>query len=574
MTAPFLSPPPRDRLVKAFSDPVRNAVAAARTCYSARGIVGEDAAEDRERRMALAKSVFSAGHHTVFQHAHFQFAIENVSRQFLWTFLHAHPFYNSEQVSQRYVAVSENGVAVPRFARREAQAIYERCVRRQLEDYRRLRDLLMPAAEAAFHERFPRSPSQQTAHRRAIQRKAQEIARYALPIATHAYLYHTVSALTVFRYYRMARQLDAPAESLCVAEQMARELIRLDPDMEELLGRPLAPEEFPEDEWLRSEDLFSRASLTGELEARRFLREFERDFERLGPRAARSAGADRGRAARPDPAADLFPETLREFEEDQEDSEAAGAPARVEMSRLIAWQPQAGRLAARAVRQVLGLPRAALSDDEALALALDPSRNRLLGEALNLTTLHKITRALHHPYYTFLKRISHTADSQNQRHRMTPGSRPYLVAHLTGAPDYITPALIASDPSAARLYRESMERTWEAVRALRRLGAEDEWVAYLLPNAVTVRFMESADLLALRHKCQMRLCYNAQEEIWRAALEEARQIAAVHPRIGRWLAPPCVMRERAGARPYCPEGPRYCGVRVWTLGLGEYQRII
>ena len=31
---------------------------------------------------------------------------------------------------------------------------------------------------------------------------------------------------------------------------------------------------------------------------------------------------------------------------------------------------------------------------------------------------------------------------------------------------------------------------------------------------------------------------------------------------------------RAGRRPYCPEGDRYCGVRVWELGLDAYERVI
>ncbi len=46
--------------------------------------------------------------------------MENVSRQFLWTFLHSHPFYNSEQVSQRYVEVSKGNYAVPPLGRARA----------------------------------------------------------------------------------------------------------------------------------------------------------------------------------------------------------------------------------------------------------------------------------------------------------------------------------------------------------------------------------------------------------------------------------------------------------------------
>ena len=54
----------------------------------------------------------------------------------------------------------------------------------------------------------------------------------------------------------------------------------------------------------------------------------------------------------------------------------------------------------------------------------------------------------------------------------------------------------------------------------------------LLPSAVAIRFTESADLLNLHHKFAMRLCYNAQDGIWKASHEEAFQIRAVNPRIG------------------------------------------
>jgi hypothetical protein len=45
------------------------------------------------------------------------------------------------------------------------------------------------------------------------------------------------------------------------------------------------------------------------------------------------------------------------------------------------------------VREVVGASPEALSDDEAIALALDPARTRYLGEALNLTEHGKLARA-------------------------------------------------------------------------------------------------------------------------------------------------------------------------------------
>jgi hypothetical protein len=72
----------------------------------------------------------------------------------------------------------------------------------------------------------------------------------------------------------------------------------------------------------------------------------------------------------------------------------------------------------------------------------------------------------------------------------------------------------------------------------------------------------------------MRLCYNAQEEIWRASLEEALQIRDVNPTIGRYLLPPCTLRDMADALPKCPEGERYCGVKVWRLDLRDFERVV
>ncbi|MBE7559329.1 FAD-dependent thymidylate synthase [bacterium] len=231
-------------------------------------------------------------------------------------------------------------------------------------------------------------------------------------------------------------------------------------------------------------------------------------------------------------------------------------------------------LLADAVREVLGRARAELSDAEAVQLALSPARNPLLSENMNLSTHSKLLRAMVHPSYTFRKKLSHTADSQDQRHRMTPASRPVLGLHYTGEPDYITPRLIQNDEAVRREYDEEMARTWEDIEGLVGRGAAMEYALYLLPNAVAIRFTESSDLLNLHHKHAMRLCYNAQEEIWRASWEEARQVRALEPEIGASLLPPCAHRAQARRRPICPEGQRYCGVLVWKLDLGEYRRVI
>ena len=516
----FSSPAPRVRLVHAFDRAFENVVATARTCYSARGIVTEDQASARpEKRDALARSIYAAGHHTTFQHAHFQFALENVSRQFLWSFLHSHPFYNSEQVSQRYVEVQPGTYAVPPMGAPERE-IFERQARNQQEAYQRLTELLTPLAAERYFGIFPGRTRGDGRNRyaAAVSKRAQEIARYVLPVATFAYLYHTVSGITLFRYWRLCDSFDAPAEQREVVGQMVDEVLRRDPLYSRVLQDPIPLEETPEYAMFQSSRALRREDAA-----------FRREF----------------------------------------DAELGGR-----VSRLVDWKANNEEVLASAVREILGIPRASLSDDEAIRMVLDPSRNRLLGETLTLTTHGKMTRAMYHPSYTFRKKLSHTADSQDQRHRMTPGSRPALPAYLSEEPDYVVPMLVTEVPEAEALYRDTMEQTWQAIGTLRSRGVADEHAAYLLPNAVAIRFTESADLLNLHHKFAMRLCYNAQEEIWRASLDETLQIREVNPRIGPWLLPPCTLRHLATVRPVCPEGERFCGVVVWKQDATRYERVL
>jgi hypothetical protein len=60
----------------------------------------------------------------------------------------------------------------------------------------------------------------------------------------------------------------------------------------------------------------------------------------------------------------------------------------------------------------------------------------------------------------------------------------------------------------------------------------------------------------------MRTCFNAQEEIYRASLDEVAQLREVHPQLARYIGPPCHVR--AGiTTPICTEGSHFCGVKVW-----------
>jgi hypothetical protein len=245
------------------------------------------------------------------------------------------------------------------------------------------------------------------------------------------------------------------------------------------------------------------------------------------------------------------------------------------ISRLIDYSPHAEETMAQAVRTVLGLPRSRMSDGQAIGLVLHPAHDSHLAEMLNVTTLGKLTRTMVHPHFTFRKRLSHTADSQDQRHRMTPASRPILSRQFfPDRPDYVVPLLIRETPEALEVYTEAMKETWAAMDRMAGSGVPDEFVLYLIPNAFPIRFEESGDLLNLHHKWTKRLCYTAQEEIWTSCREEVLQVAQVCPGIASHLFAPCTLRKMAGVTPFCPEGDRYCGVPVWNLPLSQYQRLL
>jgi thymidylate synthase ThyX len=521
--SPFVSAAPAVRLVNAFAEPFNNAIATARTCYMPRVMTPADMRRDARSvnlRDAIAKSTYAAGHHTTLQHATFQFAIENVSRQFLWSFLHAHPFYNSEQVSQRYVSVRPDRVLVPNLPEK-AQARYVACVQAQMACYLDLVKLLTPPAAAAFFQVFPARRKKADLYASAIKKRAQEVARYALPVATFAHLYHTISGLTLHRYHRLSRCFDVPEETAVVVQAMVDAVQAHDPLFFRNIEDPVPLEATHEYVTLQG---LAETGLNGNAAA--FCRAF--------------------------------------------DQELAG-----KASRLLDYSVRGEQTLARAVRNVLGLEASQLDDGAAIDRVLSSAHNPNLGGALNLTSLGKLSRSMMHVHYTFQKKLSHSADSQDQRHRLTPATRPVLHRHYApGTPDVVVPKLIAENPAAEARFMACMQDTWDSIDALLDAGVAPSTAMYLLPNAYPIRFEASGDLTGWHHKWVSRLCYNAQEEIWHAAIDEALAVRAVHPRIGRYLMPPCGVRRDAGLRPICPEGPRYCGVPVWKQDIPDYVRTI
>ena len=500
----MFSAPPSVTLRTAPTTPFDGAIAAARTCYSPRVIATSEVTA--AQRDSIGTLTFDAGHHTVYQHAHFEFGLENISRQFVWTFLHSYPFYNSEQSSQRYVKLKEPRAFVPPLSG-DALGVYEGAIVRAWDRYAELSAILKDDAFAILKElRYVRpttNPERLKQIEKDAEKRAIETARYVIPLAAFTSMVHTVSGLVLHRLQRMVNSGDAPYETGAVVSEMIRLVKAWDPFFFDKVGlAPISAEDLPETSVPR-------------------------------PRA----GGDRF-------------------------AEAFDARLNGRWSRLRDASPDAEAIVAESVRSVFGLTADEMSDDDALDRVMNPARNRYRLDVLNVSHHSPLMRALHHATYVFEKRLSHTADSQDQRHRMVPASRPSMMFVDTDRPDYITPRLIAANPHAKQVYDAAMCEAWSAKNRLLELGVPIEFASYVLPNAKTLRFIESGSLLALLHKWTQRTCFNAQEEIYLASMDEVAQVRAVHPRIGRHIGPPCVIRNGI-VSPRCTEGTHFCGVPVW-----------
>jgi thymidylate synthase ThyX len=317
---------------------------------------------------------------------------------------------------------------------------------------------------------------------------------------------HTLSGIVFHRLWRMAAASDTPAEARAVIGEMVARVREDDPQFfDRFTNAPMEPEEMPE--WSL------RDGSGGAHETEAFASEFD----------ARLAGR---------------------------------------VSKLVDFSSYARRVVADAYRAIVGVTESSCPDSEAIDRLLNPARNPYRLETLNVGVHSPIMRALQHANFTFAKKISHTADSQDQRHRMVPGSRPLLTLADTRAPDFLTPMLIAGNPLAREVYERAMADAWSAKNELLDRGTPREIALYLLPNAKAIRLIETGSLLHLMHKWTMRTCFNAQEEIYQASMEEVEQVRAVFPSLGRYLGPPCYVR--AGiATPICTEGSHFCGVKVW-----------
>ena len=399
-----------------------------------------------------------------------------------------------------------------------------------MAEYQALIELLTPALRARVLPPLP-GPGARGAEKYAgqIQKRAQEVARYVLPVATDAYLYHTVCGLTLLRYWRLCRDLRRAPGAAGGRRAMVELLLEHRPALRE------AP----------------RGAAAARGDAR--------------VRLLRGGGPAGGRAAAPR-ARDAW---AAEFDD--------GARAAAS-SRLVDWTgARTRRPWPRPCARCSACRRAELADDEAHRPRPRPGAEPLLGETMNVTTLSKLSRALHHA-------VVHLPQ-EALAHRRQPGPAPPHDAGVAPVParptsrttpDYVTPALVRDGRGgAARLRREHGADLGGARAPARRSASPTRTARTCCRTPSRSASPSRRTSCNLHHKLKMRLCYNAQEEIWRGQPRRGAADRRGRP-AHRALAP--ARRARCGtgpgARPICPEGDRYCGVPVWRLAPEDWERDI
>ncbi|MBI2268664.1 MAG: FAD-dependent thymidylate synthase [Candidatus Blackburnbacteria bacterium] len=458
------------------------------------------------RSEAIADSTLEAGHHTTRQHVSYTWLVQGVSRSATHDIFHSHPFYNSEQQSQRYVEAVSGSYLVPTGLSGEQRQLYTETADLANRAYFKLLELLKPEVGRREKAMHPRGKWAEVIVAERTIKASQEIARYVLPIAQKTNYYHDLSELQLLRLFRASQMPHFTDEARYVIAQMIVSIAKEDPTIIKDLRVPI-------------NDFTTQAPT------------------QFGTRFTR----------------EVF------------DTHLGGR-----QSLLISF-PQNGRgVILAAARRFLG-GGLDLSDSQVLGLVMDPAKNHLLADMYDVGMFDYLTDCLRLVSATFITRLSHTADSQRQRHRRTHGVTLPVAQMYNSTPDYIIPKVVRETPQLREAYEKILGRVYEGVNKCLDSGMSREQALLLLPNAHVIKVTETGDLFDWFHRLRQRLCFLAQEEFFFISCEQALQLRGVLPEAKSMFLAPCGIRSAAGIRPRCPEDKRWCGQPVFNWEeLEEY----
>lgn len=489
-----------------------------RTCYAKDLITPLDYLTGSEKHRlttdSVVRSTREAGHLSTRQHVYYLFALEGVSRNLIYRVLHSYPFHNSDQVSQRYTPMSEGGLVLPLLENDLLNKNMQEAARQLVAGYHKLTEILAPVARDFYLKRFPKRDSAQWQKRVDSEalKKAQEVGRYLLPLGMGANLYHSVSALTLIRYHRLCQTYPVQPEARLVIQAMIDQVAAVDPTIREEIGGPL--------------DISTTSNY-------QFLLHRQID---------------------PYTAADEF------------DALLDGQPGLLDIDYNL------DQRLAQAVRLTLGVSRGSLSDVAAINLVLNPEKNPLLASVNGEMTMNQLSQALNQIYLSATVSLSHSADSQLQRHRGFAHTQPLSLPIPRLNQDIVIPRLLDYSPQARDFYLEAQASNNRYLLTLADSGVDIDTLAYLQTNGLRIRKRITGPLSSFYHWIKIRTCLTAQEEIYGLATAIARQL----PKLGPVLAAhfekpaPCGVRQKAAITPLCPEGDRYCGIPVWKKTIADY----
>lgn len=202
--------------------PIDISIGSARSCYSSKIKLPSDI-HDWEGKYDLALDLKKSGHHTTLQHVYFTFAMSGISRLSIWRFFHAHRFYNSDQVSQRYALIDKENFYIDENLlnikdvyelNNTLIGIYEKLIVILEDDYK---------------------SSENKVEVKNAKKKAMENARYILPQSVSAHMYHTINLSTLLKYYKGRYSApNATIEIASIIEKMVESVLMEHEDLKYL----------------------------------------------------------------------------------------------------------------------------------------------------------------------------------------------------------------------------------------------------------------------------------------------------------------------------------------------------
>lgn len=470
-------------------------VASARSCYGEKPVK-----PSKDENPKLLKDLFRSGHHTTFQHKPYTFLFNGVSRYLVWAFLHDQRFYNTSQVSQRYVRMDPSGIFIPSGMTQEQETRYKELMAFSFKTYRALADDLQKNASRAYFKRFEHRSTDDPKWQRVPVQIAQENARYVLPLAVLCHMYYTIDVITLLRLKSVCRTPSFEEEALPLVQAMIGAVLKKDAGLQQQFDA--VQEDSMEFSGVYDPEETEEANLIF-------------DQEVLGPKHQ-------------------YSKMIGYF------------PTDVTFALQDPWLRYLDRI---------GLsPTFPIPSDQ---------------HALNIDPVSKDAGMVGNYFrYAFAKKHSLSCDAQQQRHRVIDRNVPHLLNQIGTSDDFYVPSLLVG----SERYQEAMGTMMKGFRDLIEMGVAPEKALYVIPNGVNIRLMEVASLNGFRHKAKTRICFNAQEEIWRSVIEEIQQVAHVHRDVlgdAFDLYPTCKLRAMRGEDPPCLEGDRYCGVQLWRYDFEE-----